>query len=357
MPVTEAPPKPPVEHRTIRPDMPQDAAELHLLIEELEDERERSRRREAVWMSVILHLLLVISFIVQPRIFPDLFSSRDKVALVSQQLDDKDIRFLALPQDQQKTAPPPKTNILSDKNRIAQARQPTLDRHTLEELQNARRPNPPGPRAMPAPPQQAAAAPAPPQGQQQQAQQPAQKPPENSNSMAKLEQPPQEQQVNRNVFSTRGSVGAAIQQAARAAATGQHGGGGEYGTQLNPNSSVKNDFDVLSDTLGVDFGPYLSRVIEDIRQNWYGLMPESVIYPPHVKGKVTLQFIIQKDGSVAALQYVEHSENVALDRPAYGAITASNPFQPLPKDFQDRGGSILALRIRFYYNPDKGEFR
>jgi TonB family protein len=355
MPVTEAPPKPPVQDRTFRRDLPQDPAELHLLIEELEDDRERSRRRESVWISVVLHLLLIIGFIVQPKIFPDLFSSKDKVALVTPEMSDKDVRFLALPQDQQKTVPPPKTNILSDKSRIAQARQPTLDRHTLEELQNARRPNPPGPRSMPAPPQQA---PAPaPQGQQQQAPSPVQKPPENSNSMAKLEQPQQEQQAKRNAFDTHSSVGAAIQQAAREAASGQRGGGGEYGAQINPNSSVKSDFDVLSDTLGVDFGPYLSRVLEDIRRNWYGLMPESVIYPPHVKGKVTIQFIIQKDGSVAALQYVEPSGDVALDRPAYGAITASNPFQPLPRDFQARGGSILALRIRFYYNPDKGEFR
>ena len=40
MPVTEAPPKPPSE-RPLRRDLPHDPAELHLLIEELEDERER----------------------------------------------------------------------------------------------------------------------------------------------------------------------------------------------------------------------------------------------------------------------------------------------------------------------------
>src|SRR5579872_4869753 len=119
MPVTEAPPKPSLE-RPVSPDMPQDPAELHLLIEELEDERERSRWRESIWISVVIHLLLVIGILLQPKFFPDWFP-KEKVALVSQKLDDRDVQFLALPKDSQK-APPPKTNIISDKNRIAQAR-------------------------------------------------------------------------------------------------------------------------------------------------------------------------------------------------------------------------------------------
>ena len=27
--------------------------------------------------------------------------------------------------------------------------------------------------------------------------------------------------------------------------------------------------DILSDTQGVDFGPYLQRIVQDVRQNWY----------------------------------------------------------------------------------------
>lgn len=354
MPITEAPPKVTLEEHRLRPDLPQDPAELHLLIEELEDEREKSRWRESVWISVILHLLLIIAIILQPKIFPELFP-KDKVVLLEPDMKDRDINYLALPQDQQKAVQPPKTSILSDKNRVAQARQPTIDRRTLEDLQKAGRPGPPTPKSMPAPAQQPSVAQAAPQQGQQQQAQPAQKPPGNTNSMAKLEQPEPEKPINRNVFSTAGSAGSAIQQAARAAAAGHGGQGGEYGLQLSPNSSAKSDIDVLTDTLGVDFGPYLSRVIEEIRQSWYGLMPESVIYPPHIKGKVTLQFIIQKDGSVAGLHYVEPSGDIALDRPAYGSVTANNPFPPLPKDFVERGGSILGLRIRYYYNPDKGD--
>ena len=46
------------------------------------------------------------------------------------------------------------------------------------------------------------------------------------------------------------------------------------------------------------------------------------------------------------------SGDVALDRAAWAGISGSNPFPPLPTDFT---GPYLALRFRFYYNPDKAD--
>jgi TonB family protein len=354
MPVTEAPPKSPSQERRLRPDLPHDPAELHLLIGEMEDERERGRRREAVWISVILHLLLVMLIIIQPKFFPTLFQSKEKISLIQPDLNDKDVNFLALPKDAQKAVPPPKTNILSDKNRVAQARIPRPDRRTLEELQNARRQGAPGPQGMQAPPPQQSAAAAPQQAQQQQqAQTSAQKPPDNN--MAKLEQPEQERPApNRNVFSNAGSAGSVIQQAARAAAAGR-GAGGDYGIgPLTPNTNAQGAVDILSDTLGVDFGPYLARVLEEVRRNWYNLIPEEARSPLFKQGKLAIQFVIDKNGSVEGMRLIAPSGDVALDRAAWGGITASNPFEPLPKEFN---GPYLALRFRFYYNPDRGELK
>jgi len=45
---------------------------------------------------------------------------------------------------------------------------------------------------------------------------------------------------------------------------------------------------------------------------------------------------------------------VALDRAAYGGITASNPFPPLPSEFR---GSYLELRFNFFYNPDASDLQ
>ena len=105
----------------------------------------------------------------------------------------------------------------------------------------------------------------------------------------------------------------------------------------------------MSDTMGVDFGPYLERVILEIKSHWYNLIPE-VARPPIMKrGKLAVEFAITRDGKVAGLRYVATSGDVALDRPAYGSITASDPFPPLPSQFR---GNYIALRIRFYYNPD-----
>ena len=72
------------------------------------------------------------------------------------------------------------------------------------------------------------------------------------------------------------------------------------------------------------------------------------------KGKVGIEFAILKDGRVAGMKYVFMSGDVALDRAAYGGITASDPFPPLPKEF---AGQYLALRFGFYYNPAPGEMQ
>jgi TonB family protein len=111
--------------------------------------------------------------------------------------------------------------------------------------------------------------------------------------------------------------------------------------------------EVLTDTQGVDFGPYLQRVVEAVRRNWYTLIPESARGPNPKKGKVAIEFAIMKDGRVAGMQLVAPSGDVALDRAAIAGITDSNPFQPLPNEFN---GQYLELRFRFFYNPDPSEF-
>ena len=109
--------------------------------------------------------------------------------------------------------------------------------------------------------------------------------------------------------------------------------------------------DVLSDTQGVDFRPYLrSVVLPTVRENWYALVPDEARAPISKKGNVTIEFAIHKDGRVRGMRFVESYGDVAMDRAAYGGISASNPFPPLPDKFQ---GEYLALRFHFYYNPDK----
>jgi TonB family protein len=106
--------------------------------------------------------------------------------------------------------------------------------------------------------------------------------------------------------------------------------------------------EILSDTQGVDFGPYLNLALQRVRENWYHLIPESA---EKKKGKLAIEFAISRDGHVSGMRLVDSSGDVALDRPAWGSITASDPFSALPSEF---GGQYLALRFHFDYNPDKG---
>ena len=110
--------------------------------------------------------------------------------------------------------------------------------------------------------------------------------------------------------------------------------------------------DVLSDTQGVDFGPYLKdHVMADVRRNWYALIPASAQLK---KGKLAIEFAVRKDGNIAGMKLVASSGDRELDRAAWGGITASNPFPSLPGEFK---GQYLTLRFRFYYNPDAADLK
>jgi len=109
--------------------------------------------------------------------------------------------------------------------------------------------------------------------------------------------------------------------------------------------------EILSDTMGVDFGPYLTRVSKTVRQNWYSVMPPSVYPPIKKQGRVSIEFLVQKDGKVTGEKVGTSSGDVTLDRAAYGSISGSSPFAPLPKEFP---GQQSGFRFYFFYNltPD-----
>jgi TonB family protein len=91
--------------------------------------------------------------------------------------------------------------------------------------------------------------------------------------------------------------------------------------------------EILTDTMGVDFGPYLKGIVPIVKKNWYNMMPPSV-YPPVLKqGKVSVEFVVLKDGKVNDMKLHTSSGDVPLDRAAWASITASSPFPPLPEEF------------------------
>src|ERR1700676_3938784 len=328
-----------------------DAHVPHLLIQ-LQDDLQRSRKREAAWISIIVHLLLFIVLVYLPWIEKNVWHHGVVIPVDSTQ--NKNLTFLALPPDLQKPARRPNTNIASDKDRIATSRHPELDPKELRKILATPPPGAPGitgPRAsQPAPPamapsQQAAAQP--------QAGQPQPRPQFQSNQQAQLQMPARPN----NSFSKYANgmtPGQAIQQAAQGAAANRAGAAGQqgdFGLGTGAHGRQLGALDILSDTQGVDFSPYLQRILQDVKENWYHLIPESAEMK---KGKLAIEFAITKDGTVADMRLIATSGDVALDRPAWGSITASNPFPPLPAEFT---GPYLALRFRFFYNPDKADLQ
>jgi TonB family protein len=322
------------------------------LLVQLQDDLAHSRKREAFWISVVVHLVLVLLLVNSQRLMQ--LVPRQNAMVVNPKDQQKDLTFLELPSDLQKPVKPPKTNIISDKDRVATSRAPILNHDDLKKAL-AGRPGRPGMTA-PAAPQPSPAAPAP---QVQQAPQPTPPQPEQPQVQqnAKLQTPPTA--TPQPDFRTGGmSAGSAIEQAARAAAAsrgGYPGDGGQYGlgSGRRPTAAM-GPLEVLSDTMGVDFGPYLQRVLHDVKMNWYNLIPESARAPLMKKGKLTIEFAIMKDGTVRGMRLAAGSGDVALDRGAWGGISSSSPFPPLPSEF---GGQYLGLRFTFFYNPDKADLQ
>lgn len=327
-------------------DLDDDARVPHLLIQ-LQDDLARSRRREAAWISIIVHLVLIV-LLAKLDFFEKYLPWHSVVAVKTS--NPKDVTFLELPPDVQKLQHKPNTNIISDKDRMAMTRRPHLD---VKELRKSLATPPPGSPGLSGPQiaQQAPAQSAAPSAQNQAA-------PKQQTSDQQFAPPQTEAKANiPNAFKKYASpmsAGEQIQEAARAAArpgTGGQGNGGDFGLGTGAHGRQVGNLEILSDTMGVDFGPYLQRVLHDVRQNWYNAIPESAQFK---HGNLIIEFAITKDGKVAGMKLVATSGDIPLDRAAWAGITASDPFPALPSEF---GGQYLSLRFRFYYNPTKDELQ
>src|ERR1700704_1944160 len=124
------------------------AAVPHLLIQ-LQDDLSRSRKREAVWLSVVLHLLVVILLVNSDKLM-GLLPHRALVLPTNIDLDkQKDATYLELPPDEQKVTRRPDSKIISDKERIATSKTPQINRDDLKKILQSARPGRPGQQAPP----------------------------------------------------------------------------------------------------------------------------------------------------------------------------------------------------------------
>jgi TonB family protein len=107
----------------------------------------------------------------------------------------------------------------------------------------------------------------------------------------------------------------------------------------------QNSLELISDAQGVDFKPYLIRILALVRQNWFAVLPESARLGN--RGTVQIQFVIDRNGQVPKLVIAMPSGSQSLDKAAVAGVSATVPFPPLPQEFK---GKEIRLQFSFKYN-------
>jgi len=309
--------------------------ELIKLLDTIEDERARGRFRESIYISLFVWLAIAWVLFYGPKYLwhaPQLITPADA-------LHQKEIVQLNAPVlPHHALAPPPK-----------------IDRGTLAKLramEPKRSPVPPAP----VPPQPAPAEPThtpPPVATQptQPVPSPALPLPSAPRPAPRSAEPdaPTPQPSTRPTFNTGQTANQDMQQAmhgSQNAGDDRHVGisGGNRGT------AVGSGAEILSDTQGVNFQPYLQRIIRLIYQQWIPLLPEETRPPLNKRGTTQIRFTINPDGTIAAMHLDGSTHDEALDHAAWGSITGVGQFPPLPKQFH---GPNLELRIHYLVNQEQ----
>ena len=296
--------------------------ELIHLLDTIEDERARGRFRESIYISLFIWLAIAWVAFYGPKYLwhsPQLISPTE--ALQQQAMVQLNAPVLPHPA----VAAPPKI----DKGTLSKLR-------TMEAKRLTTPVAPPQPSAMqPTPPVPSPALPM-----------PAAPTPVTPRAAAPVPEAPSPQAPGRPSFSTPGSASQDMQQAMQGS---EHaGGGGSVGVRGGSRGAwLGQGVDILSDTQGVNFQPYLQRILREIYEQWIPLIPEEARPPLNKHGVTQIRFTINADGTIAAMRLDGSTHDDALNRAAWGSITGVGQFPPLPKQFH---GPNLELRIHYLVN-------
>jgi outer membrane biosynthesis protein TonB len=307
-----------------------DEHELVRLLDSLDDESAKARFRESIYISLFICIAIAWFLLYGPRYL----LHQPRLINPSEVLKARELTHLTAPADiarqlqhapQAKPAPRPRMES-------------KLDAKTLEAM---RRPAPPQASSRPAipqpqPPQQTLAPQPTPLPSLPQPQRPA---PSVSTAVPDAPRP--------NFNTPTKSAGDSIREALRGA-TQNRGGGAESTSGITPSHvGVGTGVDILSDTMGVDFDPYLKKIMRQIYNTWIPLIPEEARPPLNKAGVTQIRFTILPDGRIGGMTLEGSTHDDALNRAAWGSITGVGQFPSLPSDFH---GPNLELRIHYLVN-------
>ena len=292
--------------------------------------------REGVLLSIIAHLVMVILILVAPKWFPWLTAPRRVQVVARQGQPEPPLQYMMVaPRVERPVQKAPERALPSDLNRAAASPERAKKPENNEPFSRGNSPErvdePPRQTARGQGPQPDPAAGRPTDSTSPD---PAQKIPE---SQSALQMPsnraPSQNGANGRSATAGGSLGDALrnlQRYTQSEAFDNQGGGGQFGPEIQ------------FDTKGVEFGPWIRRFIAQVKRNW--LIPYAAM---SMKGHVVIQFNVHKDGSITDLQVVGASPVDAFNNAAFGALSGSNPTQPLPPEYPD---TKAFFTVTFFYN-------
>ena len=111
------------------------------LLIQMQDELSRSRMREAFWISVVVHLVIIVCLANTDRFAKFFPAHRVLIVQPNDWMRSKELTYLEQPPDKQKITKRPDTNIISDKDRVATSRT-HLDPKELQKILDSSRPAP-----------------------------------------------------------------------------------------------------------------------------------------------------------------------------------------------------------------------
>jgi hypothetical protein len=102
--------------------------------------------------------------------------------------------------------------------------------------------------------------------------------------------------------------------------------------------------DILSDTQGVDFAPYIRQVLQTIGKSWSAVLPDAGASANDAQAETDIRFTISQDGKISAMLLAESAHQIKFDRAAWGSITGAGQLPSLPADFN---GPNVTLSMHF----------
>ncbi len=295
--------------------------------------------REGILLSIIAHLAMIIVLLLAPRFLPDVSRQAPAQAMAEQRPQDQTRFVFVQPRNDVTASRPLQRAEASDKNRVARAPQqaptPTNSlpfargnsfERVEEQIARGRETTPEPAAGDPSRGRNSAADNAPP------------KLPESPSALQVPSQTPPQvapNGANGQAAIPGGLLNNALRNLQRSiqneAFENQGGAGGQFGPEIQ------------FDTKGVEFGPWIRRFIAQVKRNW--IIPYAAMTGQ--QGHVVITFNVHKDGSITDLNVVGPCPIEPFNSSAFGALSGSNPTQPLPAEYPSEKAFFT---VTFLYN-------